>query len=812
MSSNKLSLIVQFSSAGLDKLNGGLKNIVGLSKSGATALRGLQQESGRLKRELTATGKEIRSASGNVSYLVDRERALAAQLDRTNAKIAEQKKLLEIAARADLIRQRGADLRAKGRDNVIEGAAMAAPFILAAREAGNFSSGMVDLQQKVELTNRQTDSLELSILRAAAAAKQLPEATRAGVDILAGFGLDPHRATAMITPIGRLATAMKVDMADGAAAAFANLQNLKVASNDTGRALDIMAAAGNAGAFEVRDMARHFPGLTAQLNALGESGLSAVGNLSAALQIARRTTGTSDEAANNLQNLFAKINSPGTVKAFQKNFGVDLPAAMAKLRAEGYDTLEAIAMITQKATGGDLKKLGYAFEDMQAQGAIRALIQNLKDYRKIRDQAMKSEGTVDRAFNQRVARDATVQWRAFLGTASRIAIVAGAALLPALTDVGHSVEGAMRHVLAWTEANPELTRSIIKITAGLVGLKVGFGIVQFAVGGILGPLSTAYRLFKQFRAVDEAGRRITLLGRMASRAGPMVARGFGLIRTAALFLARGVARAGLMLLANPVVLAITVLVAVLAGAAYLIWKHWDRIKGAFHAGVGMIGSAIGFVKRHALMILPAFGPLGIVAGLIIRHWSAIRTAFAAGLRGVGSAITRGLAFMRSFAGNFIGVGRAIIDGLVSGIRAAPGKIWGALKSIIGGAWSNAKAFLGINSPSRVFMQMGGFVADGLAVGIDQGRRRPVDSARRMAEGVASGFNVPRSPFAGGMAPAGAGTARGGRGAASGGLTIEKVDIHLQQQPGQNGAQLAQQIRDELKKIAAREARGSYEDR
>lgn len=809
MSGNRLSLIVQFGSAGLDKLNGGLRNIVGLSKSGATALRGLQQDSGRLKRELTATAKEIRNASGNVSHLIDRERALAAQLDQTNAKIVAQKKALEASARADRIAERARDLRSRGRDNVIEGAALSAPFILAAREAGNFSSGMVDLQQKAELTDRQTAKLERTILLAAAAARQLPEATREGVDILAGFGLDPRRAALMIAPIGRLGTAMKVEMADGAAAAFANYQNLKVAVDDTGRALDIMAAAGNAGAFEVRDMARHFPGLTAQLNALGESGLSAVGNLSAALQIARRTTGTSDEAANNLQNLFAKINSPGTVKAFQKNFGVDLPAAMAKLRAEGYDTLEAIAMITKKATGGDLKKLGYAFEDMQAQGAIRALIQNLEDYRKIRDQAMKSEGTVDRAFNQRVARDATVQWRSFMGTVSNIAIVAGSALLPALNDVARSVEGTMRNVLAWAQANPELASGMVKVAAGLVGLKIGFGILQFAVGGIIGPISSVYRLWKSLFP-----------------AGVIASRAFGLIAKGAILFGRAMLIAGRALLMNPIGLIVTAL----GIAAYLIWKHWDTIKGAFRtaggwlssawtgiknifaAGVAFLGRAIGFVKRNAMLILPAFGPLGIVAAFVIRHWSTIKTAFTTGLRGVGSAISNGLAFMRAFSANFIGVGRAIIDGLVAGIKAAPGKIWAALKSIIGGAWSNAKSFLGINSPSRLFMQMGGHVADGLAVGIDRGRRGPVDSARRMAEGVASGFAMPQSPFAGGIAPAGAAGARGGRAGGSGALIIEKVEIHLQQQPGQNAAQLAQQMMAEFRKLAAREARGSYEDR
>lgn len=333
------------------------------------------------------------------------------------------------------------------------------------------------------------------------------------------------------------------------------------------------------------------------------------------------------------------------------------------------------------------------------------------------------------------------------------------------------------------------------------------------MGGVLGPLSTAYRLFQQFRAVDEMGQRITFLGRAAARAGPIVTRGFGLMRTAALFLARGVARAGMMLLANPVVLAITAIVLVIGGAAYLIWRHWDRIKGAFDAGRAMLGRAVGFVKSHAVAILPAFGPLGVVAALVIRNWSRISAAFGMGIRAVGDAVSGGLSFLRGFAANFIGVGRAIIDGLVSGIRAAPGKIWAALKSIIGGAWSNAKSFLGINSPSRLFMQMGGFVADGLAIGIDRGQRRPVDSARRLAQGVLGGFSLPRSPFAaspGGAGPAGA--VASARPATAAGMSIRDIIFNLQQQPGENAEQFAKRVLKELRKLLERESRGSYADR
>ncbi len=375
---------------------------------------------------------------------------------------------------------------------------------------------------------------------------------------------------------------------------------------------------------------------------------------------------------------------------------------------------------------------------------------------------MKSEGTVDRAFNQRVARDATVQWRAFMGTVSQVAIMVGSALLPGLNETAASVQGVIKHVLAWTQANPQLAAGIVKIAAGLVGLKIGFGIVQFGVGAILGPLSTAYRLFKQFRAVDEAGRRLTFLGRVAARAGPMVASAFGVIRTASLFLARGLLRAGAMMLANPMILAITLLVVAIGGAAYLIYRNWDRIKGAFWNGVAAIGRAV--------------------------------------------------ALARGYVANFVNVGRSIVDGIAAGIRAAPGKIWAALKSVVAGAWKGAKAYLGINSPSRLFMQMGGFVSDGLAIGIDRGQRRPVDSARRLAQGVAGGFSLPRSPFAAGSPSGAALAASGGGGGRPASLTIGSVTINLKQEAGENAEQFAKRVLAELRRLLAKEARGSYEDR
>ena len=54
-----------------------------------------------------------------------------------------------------------------------------APLIMAGREAMVFSSGMVDIQQKADLTNAEMVKMQGNILRVAQATHQLPEDMRA---------------------------------------------------------------------------------------------------------------------------------------------------------------------------------------------------------------------------------------------------------------------------------------------------------------------------------------------------------------------------------------------------------------------------------------------------------------------------------------------------------------------------------------------------------------------------------------------------------------------------------------------------------
>ncbi|VVT07276.1 phage tail tape measure protein [Erythrobacter sp. EC-HK427] len=763
--SNKLSLMVNF--VGIDRMSDSLRSIMRLGNRGARSLAELRGEGRRLEAQLRDVRREIDGASGNVSGLIDQERRLERQIESTNAELAERRRLNAIEGDRRAMAARGDAMMARGRENMQQGAALAAPLVLAVAAAADFSSGMVDIQQKAALTNAETDQLARNIQLMARSAHQMPEDVRAGLDLLMARGMGLDEATAAIGPASRLATAYRVDIPDAAAAAYASINNLNVASLDAGRALDVMAASGNQGGFEVRDMARHFPALTAQMSALGEEGVPAVADLSAALQVAMHTAGGADQAANNIQNLMAKINAPATVRAFQRNFGVDLPAALAELEEQGYSSLEAIAMITEEATGGDLSRLGYAFEDMQARQGIMALMQNIDEYRQIRDAAMNSEGTVDAAFDQRAARDATVQWNAFKTSVSTLAITLGTTLLPVANEALGMISGLAQRVSDWAARNPEAAATITKIVAGLAVFKLGLGAAQLAIGALFGPLATGIAWFRRMGVTKIwLLRKFVMFRSGLATVASVATRAFGAIRLAAMFLARGLLRAGAMMLANPVVLVITLIVAAIAGAAYLIYTHWDSIKAAFWQGVQAVGGAVTWVKDR---LTAAFS-----------FWAGLHTRAAQ-------------------------IGGQIIAGLARGIRNAASAVWNALKNVVMAGINNVREFLGIASPSRVFMAIGTDTGEGLAIGLDRQRRRVGDAAGRLAgSALAAGSLALGAPALASPQPLPAAASSSPIGGGS-------ITIKIYQRDGESGQDLAVRVADELERRQARAARRSYED-
>jgi TP901 family phage tail tape measure protein len=448
--------------------------------------------------ELQRLRDRMREAGLGAGGLVQHERNLRQAISRTNEQLEEQSRRLQQssdrARRLSAARERfgalqgtAAGMAASGFSAIETGRAIGTPLVGAVVAAQQFESGMTDIAQKADLTRAAAAKMGEGLLVAARATNQLPENLQQGIDVLSGFGLDPRKATQMIAPIGRAATAYKAEIADLAASSFANLDNLKVPIEQTGRAIDIMAQAGKAGAFEMKDMAQYFPTLTAGYQALGQHGVGAVADLSAALQIARKGAGDAASAATNVQNVLQKISSPATVRAFDK-MGVNLPKALKKLYAEGKTPLEAIAELTNKTLKGDMSKLGNLFEDAQVQQGLRPLIANMEEYRRIRAEALAAGGTTDKDFAERM-KDSAEQTKRLQVSGTALAVTLGAKLLPTVNAVLERANAFTDRVTKWTEANPGLARSLAVGAAAFAALFLVLGGGAILIAGLVAPFA-----------------------------------------------------------------------------------------------------------------------------------------------------------------------------------------------------------------------------------------------------------------------------------------------------------------------------------
>lgn len=212
---------------------------------------------------------------------------------------------------------------------------------------------------------------------------------------LVSAGLGPDQAMKLLRPIGHAALATGADVEDLGKSLYATYQGLKVPISDAGQALEIMAKAGSMGSFELKSMAQYFPQLTSAASSLNMKGTEGLASVAAALQVAMKGAGSESEAANNLANFMKSLNSPETVKNFEK-MGVNVRKLRKEAEASG-DPLAYYAETIQRITGGDALKLGQLFGDAQAQNFIRPMIQSLEDYKRIKREAQSSKGFISQA-------------------------------------------------------------------------------------------------------------------------------------------------------------------------------------------------------------------------------------------------------------------------------------------------------------------------------------------------------------------------------------------------------------------------------
>lgn len=284
----------------------------------------------------------------------------------------------------------------------------------------------------------------------------------------------------------------------------------KVVSNDRElkTALNMITSAGQAGGFEIKDMARW---LSQQMPLAGKAGMMGLDGLQKVLtmnQAAVLTAGTTDEAGNNVKNLLAKLASKDTATDFDKAGRGDLTSYMMNQRLKGIDAVTAwqniidieaekdprmkaaIAKLNQTKDKGEQAQIlesikalseggviGKYFQDMQAVGALMGL-RNKSVVGKV-DAAIsrnRTEYGVNDVNYQVMSSTASFQMRA----AEQAKDAAQKSAMDGLTP---AIGAAARAFTDLTIKHPLLAGAGMLATGALTALAGAAGLSSLAMGG-----------------------------------------------------------------------------------------------------------------------------------------------------------------------------------------------------------------------------------------------------------------------------------------------------------------------------------------
>ncbi|VVM99340.1 phage tail tape measure protein [Pseudomonas fluorescens] len=334
------------------------------------------------------------------------------------------------------------------------------------------------------------------------------------VNQLVGAGMDLSKALEYAPVAAKFVVGQGSSGVDTAKMINALGQNAKITDpKQMQQALEAIAYQGQAGSFEAADMAKWFPELLANMASNGITGLDAVTQLGAMLQVQMKQAGSSDEAANNLKNWMGKIGSTDTVKAYEKA-GIDYKGSMQTGLQNGMSTLETSMSLAQKyiqatdpkraaamaeatskiskeanpdkakammASLEESLRTGDLFADMQVKAALSAYMQNKALYSQLKNDSRDATGILDKNLAER-RESSSQKWAEMAQSMDDAMRSVGDALRPVTDTVAESLTRVTKGITSLTDSAPGVVAGIATVGAGLIALKGIFSTIKISKG------------------------------------------------------------------------------------------------------------------------------------------------------------------------------------------------------------------------------------------------------------------------------------------------------------------------------------------
>lgn len=260
----------------------------------------------------------------------------------------------------------------------IKVAIAAAAFAKAGKETADYNLRLTRLAVQANITKKQAFGLRGTIDDIAAATGQPQGELLSGIEAIVERTGNLKFAVEALRPMAKIATASGSAVDDIAAAASNLQEKMGVASKDVASVFDILAAQGKQGAFTLKNMSSLFERLLSAAQRFNIKGVEGARKFGAFLQIARRGTGSSEQAATAVERVIGNILEKRN-EIFKVTRGFDILDKDQVLKP-----FDVVLKEIVKRTQGDPFKLLKIFGE-QAIRAITPLAASFKEFGDFRE-------------------------------------------------------------------------------------------------------------------------------------------------------------------------------------------------------------------------------------------------------------------------------------------------------------------------------------------------------------------------------------------------------------------------------------------
>lgn len=529
---------------------------------------------------------------------------------------------------------------------------------------------------------------------------------------------------------GYLGVQMKMPFEEAAEFAAKMQDATKTAEKDMLSLMDVIQRGYYLGV-DKSNMLQGFSKLSAGMKTIKQEGLEGAKAMAPLLVMADQAAMAGESAGNAFSKIFKSMMDTDGIKKALKDSKTGLTMNFTDGKGEfgGLDNMyKQLEKLKGLSTEKRLPILGDMFgNDAETIQALNLLIDKGKAGYDEVVAKMQAQADLQTRVNAQLSTLKNLKDAAG-GTFTSLLALFGEQLAPQFKTMIEGFTSITEKVTSWAQANPGLASTIARIVAGGALLVGGLSALSIGLVAIFGPMM-------------------------------MVAKGFGVVALAA----KGMSMA---LLTNP----ITWIVLAIAGAALLIYKNWAPIS-AFFVGI----------------------------------WNTIKTAFNGGIKGISALIINwspiGL-FYSAFAkvlswfgidlpAKFTGFGAMILEGLKNGILSKVNAVKDAITGAVSGVIDKARGILGIHSPSRVFMGIGGYTMQGMANGIANANGLPIAATSTATQGVVNtaAQTKPVKPI------------NVGRNNPRSYISQDTIEVHIHVKDGSVVKGTAEAMRQELQRVA-----------